>query len=374
MDTEKTGRQSEETTEAQVRRLASLGILLAEVSHEINNLMMGVLGYAELEKHRQEGPASENLARIVQCAKTAGGLTRTVLNLARPPGAHSPGNLADALAAVLDMFRHRTHEIPILVEVPATLPPVALHGGDLQLVLANLIKNAFDATSDAERPSIRISARVREDRVRLRIWNASAPIPEEVLSRALTRFATTKDPDQGTGLGLSISARLVTQAGGGLTIENARGGGVVVTVELPAAPRQAAPEKPPAPVTVPRLEPGRRVLVVDDDPTAREVLSVMVEEMGAARVRACASGEEALEILRREPFDAVVLDLRMTGISGQAVYRALPDALKRRVVFVTGDTVEPSTRRFLEATPQPALYKPVDWKELARAVGRVLAA
>ncbi len=374
MDTEKTGRRNEEITEAQLRRLASLGMLLSEVSHEINNLMMGVLGYAELERHRQEGPVSENLARIVQCAKTAGSLTRTVLSLASPPGADAPGNLADALAAVLGMFRHRTHEIPILVEVPATMPPVALDGGDLQLVLANLIKNAFDATSDTERPSIRISAEAREGRVRLRIWNASPPIPEGVLSRALTRFVTTKGRHRGAGLGLPISARLVRQAGGELTIENARGGGVVVTVDLPAAARAAAREEPPPPSAAPRLEPGRRVLVVDDDPTAREVLSVMVEEMGAARVQACASGEEALEVLQREPFDAVVLDLRMTGLSGQAVYRALPDTLKRRVVFVTGDTVEPSTRRFLEATPQPALYKPVDWKELARAVHRVLAA
>ena len=73
MDTEKTGLESEDTTEVQVRRLASLGMLLAEVSHEINNLMMGVLGYAELEKHRQGSPVSENLVRIVQCAKTAGG-------------------------------------------------------------------------------------------------------------------------------------------------------------------------------------------------------------------------------------------------------------------------------------------------------------
>ena len=88
----------------------------------------------------------------------------------------------------------------------------------------------------------------------------------------------------------------------------------------------------------------------------------------------CSSGKEALRLLRGKTFDAVVLDLRMPGISGQEVYADLPKPLQRRVVFVTGDTFNPSTMQFLASTRQPALLKPLDRDELLKAVQSVVDA
>jgi CheY-like chemotaxis protein len=107
---------------------------------------------------------------------------------------------------------------------------------------------------------------------------------------------------------------------------------------------------------------GPRALVIEDDPEARAVLS---KALAAAQfeVVSAADGQEALRILAREEFSVILCDIRMPELDGRRLFefldQNLPEA-RSRVIFITGDTSNPETRDFLEATGQPYLPKPVE--------------
>ena len=161
----------------------------------------------------------------------------------------------------------------------------------------------------------------------------------------------------------------MNDAGGELTAENVRGGGVRFTIRLPLA-KHGVKEMTANDSPLPTLD-GRRILVVDDEESVRNILGWIMEKKSKALVAECASGEQALRQIHEEEFDAVILDLRMPVLSGQEVFRRLPDQVKRRVVFITGDVFNSSTREFIESVKQPILFKPVNFDELIRTVGNL---
>jgi CheY-like chemotaxis protein/anti-sigma regulatory factor (Ser/Thr protein kinase) len=258
-------------------------------------------------------------------------------------------------------------------EALEALPPVALPTTSLELVFANVLKNALEATSKTENPEVRISAEKTNDVVEMEVWNSGPPLPQDVLDRMTESFFTTKESQEGTGLGLALVKRLVTQAGGEVSIENAEGGGISVVLSVPVSSDESDESSGDASedMTSEADSEGLRVLVVDDEQAVRDVLKLMMNNMGEAEVETCGSGNEALSVLRQERFDAVLLDLRMPDLPGEAVFNRLSDQLKRRVVFVTGDTMNSARTRFLSGTTQPTLLKPVSFEELWEAVSSV---
>jgi CheY-like chemotaxis protein/two-component sensor histidine kinase len=355
----------------ELQRMAILGELLAGMAHEINNLMVGVLGYADLELQQGRGEESRhNLTQILECGRGVRELTQNLLHFARSPDPAASGSIEEAVTSTLSLFQQRTSGVRVVPEIGSHAPGVTVPTGDLRLILANLLKNALDAMEGSPSPAARVSSRVETDSVVLDVWNAGSAIPADILPQLFTPFFTTKPAGRGTGLGLSVARRLVTRVGGEISARNLDTGGVVFSVRLPLA-AVTSPEQPAAPrAAAPRLE-GRRVLVVDDEDAVREVTRLLVSQMGGGTVETCSSGEDALKVVENQNFDAIVLDLRMSGISGQEVYSSLSRKLQRRVVFVTGDTLGDATKGFLEGTRQPALFKPVSCAELLEAVQKV---
>jgi two-component system NtrC family sensor kinase len=112
------------------------------------------------------------------------------------------------------------------------------------------------------------------------------------------------------------------------------------------------------------------VLVVDDDRRITQMLSVVLEGEGYL-VQTASDGEEALGRLAGASFDAVVTDVRMPRMDGPGFYRALSarhPAMQRRVIFITGDDMNPDTRKFLATVSAPALHKPFDMDEFLNLV------
>jgi len=357
------------------RRLATLGEFLPEVVHEINNLMSAISGYAQLEMPQADGQLAEALRVILHCANQACELSASVLHFARPDPCPY-GDVDAAVQTTLDLLRHRTRGIKgltVVREPSARMPAVMMSTGDVQLVLVNLLKNAIDAVENLPSPTIMISSRESGGGVSLDIWNSGPPIPQPILGSLFTPFFTTKADGRGSGLGLSVTRHLVSLAGGEISASNPEGGGVCLSVRLPVSKAQPAGAHPEPARPIPHLG-GRRVLVVDDEDTVREVLRMMFARTAGAEVDVCPSGDEALQLLRERAYDAVVLDLRMPGLSGQQVFESLPKPLQRRVVFVTGDTLGSTTTRFLSKTRQPALFKPLDQADLLEAVMSVVEA
>ena len=359
----------------QVGRMALLGQLAAHLAHELNNVLMAVVGHAEVGRERiADSEATATLDKILKSAQQASKLTRNFLQFVSPPDDEASGDVAEAAENVLDLFSYRVSRENIDLEwnPGKPLPNVCMPTPSLELILANLLKNALDATRRAEKPRIRITAMPNGNYVTIRVWNAGPHISDEVQRRVTEPFFSTKQPCEGTGLGLALVNRLVAQSAGKLDISNVDTGGVQVRLHIPCA---SAPEKTQTQTQVPdEAQPERfRVLVVDDEQTVQEVFKLMMSDLSKARVETCGSGTEALEMLQKEQFDAVLLDLRMPDLCGEEVYDRLPDQLKQRVVFVTGDTMNTERTRFLSRTTQPALLKPVGHTELIDAVKKVMS-
>lgn len=377
MAEEKSPFYSEMQQEAHIRRLAALGELVAEVAHETNNLMLGVLGYVELEMSRQGAEAySGNLKHILSCAKGVKELNRKLLSFSKFSCDEMHGDIKEALSSAVDLMSISHKGVEIILKDVGALPPAFLSTSDLRLIIANLVKNAIEAATLSDNPKVVVKAETLPgEGVVVSVWNSGNPIAENVLSRLFEPFFSTKKGDRGSGLGLSISYRLAAQGGGSLSALNPPEGGALFKLTLPTfrADEAGLEDSRACEQSAPKLS-GYRVLVVDDDNMARDVLRLMVSEMGGAEVKTCSSGEEAMAELKADNYDAVVLDLRMPGITGQDIFRSLSSQIKRRVVFVTGDTVEAATRKFILDSHQPTLFKPIDWRELLNAVDRVATA
>ena len=124
-------------------------------------------------------------------------------------------------------------------------------------------------------------------------------------------------------------------------------------------------------------DPGRttsHVLVVDDEPDLRTVM-VKQFELRRYNVDQAGDGEEAWRKLQRFDYDCVLLNIRMPGMSGKELYERIaesnPDLLDR-IIFITGDTVNPDTKRFLGDVTNPVLSKPFDFRELEQMVVSVV--
>ena len=175
----------------------------------------------------------------------------------------------------------------------------------------------------------------------------------------------------GTGLGLSICQGIIRQHQGELWAESDLGTGATFHVELPVLvtppPRAASPveEQPPVP--------PMHILVVDDEPNARDLMARVLMSDGHA-VDTASDGAEAGSRLREASYDCVVTDMRMAGMGGEELYRlteqTIPE-LAGRFIFVTGDTMSPETSAFLSSTASPHLMKPIDGGELRRRVAEL---
>jgi CheY-like chemotaxis protein len=114
---------------------------------------------------------------------------------------------------------------------------------------------------------------------------------------------------------------------------------------------------------------GKRVLIIDDDPSVRDILAMMIKDLGGS-VHTCNSGEDAIALTARN-FDSVLLDMRMRGLSGQATYEQLAPELQSKVIFVTGDALNSVARKFIDSTSRPVLIKPVSVAKLSEAIAKV---
>jgi len=356
---------------ARVERMALLGELLAGSVHEINNLLQSVMGLAQMEVLRmKDGAVSESLAKIIVTSSRASRMTRALLRFARGSDEKGAARVQDCLQNVLDLFGHRIEASGcrrFVSEIETSLRTVAMSGSGLELVLANILKNATDALGDAREGKIRVTATDRDNRVAISIWDSGPHILEEHMELIFEKFFTTKAPDAGTGIGLYSCKCLVDAAGGSLTATNEPAGGVTFTVELPVAPDVAAKADQGRAIAKHILK-GRRVLVVDDNESVLEVMGLIVKEYGGAKVTTCASARDALQMLDEESFDAVVLDLRMPGMSGEQLFGSLSEEHRGRVIFLTGDTATETVQDFLTKTGRPALFKPVAVDELLQTV------
>ncbi len=219
--------------------------LAAGLAHEIKNPLAGLQGSAELLAREAEGPAREYAAVIAREARRVDGLVRELLDLARPAALQTaPVDVHDVLGDVLVLARGLPggDRITFVQRYDPSLPPVLGDDEKLIQVMLNLVRNAVDAVSGQPDPRITVETGVAGIRLRsasgrtrplarISVVDSGPGIPDAMLQRLFTPFATSKP--HGTGLGLAISRRIVEAHGGRIEVRNRSSGGAEATVFVP---------------------------------------------------------------------------------------------------------------------------------------------
>lgn len=363
-----------------LERLASLGQNVSAVAHELSNPLTTILGYAQRLLRHPAIEHRDDLLRIFSEADRASSILRQLLLSVRDTPAERPSaDLNQLICDAVETERHLIAGSAVRLELDllAKLPPVAVEQGQLRQILGNLLSNARQALSEQGAGGT-IFVRTRMDRAAhpvLEVADTGPGIPESLRMRIFDPFVTTKPAGVGTGLGLSIVKSLVVQNDGTIEVQSEPGRGATFVVTfLPASNTKPStlPERAPT-FSAQAASPvgrGGEILVIEDEPTVAQLIADILSDLGYS-VLVMSDARRALAAALNRDFALVVCDMKMPGLDGRHVYRALLDArspLVRRFLFVTGDVLGQSTREFLRVHRLPHVAKPFRLEEFSNKV------
>jgi len=356
----------------QAEKLRALGEMAVGVAHNFNNALMGVVGYAQLmESRARTAEEYKRYARMmVESAEQCGAIVRRIQTFGRPIDVtqREPVDLLKVVRDTVDLTQPKWKAAPEregrTVRVKLELVPLPLiesTGAAWEEIISNLIFNAVDAMPKGG--TITIATRQEGSECVLEVRDTGIGMDKDTQRRIFEPFFTTKGPELGSGLGLSTVWGLVHAQGGQIDVASAPGEGTSFTVRmLPAAVPAVSREEPVSTTVGPSL----RILVIDDEPTVRDVLPEMLVNH---EVVTAPSGAEGLERFGESAFDVVISDWSMAGISGLEVAAEI----KRQragtiVILMTGWEVGGAAAAYNSGVDL-FLQKPISLAELDRVLG-----
>ena len=364
---------------------------LANMSHEIRTPMNGVLGMTELllgtaltDKQRRFADAvyrsGESLLEIINDILDFSKIEAGKLELESVDF-----NLRTVVEDVFELLAPRAHQkrIELASRIGPEVPTIAK--GDptrVRQVLTNLVGNALKFTETGE-VVVTVSAQPENEshRVSFEVRDTGIGMRAEALQKLFTVFMQADQSMSrrygGTGLGLAISKQLVELMGGSISVESHFGEGSTFRFEVPLARGDTSAVAPPADVQVLH---GRRVILVEDNPTNRNILEMQLKAV-QMDVATADHGSTALELLRAAaragtPFDVAVIDMKMPimdGLTMAATLRSDPQLAAVKMVMLTSLASGNEAQLAYENGVDYYLAKPVRQHELLDALARVLS-
>ena len=383
-------RSEERLRDAQ--KMEAIGVLAGGVAHEVNNMMVVVLGASDLLLRNSAIPEAwrGDLQDIWNAADRAATVSRQLLAFSRR-AVHLPQaiDLDTLVSNVEQTIRRLLGDGRQLVLVKGGPLGVMVDGGQIEQVIVNLVLNARDAMPSGGTLTITTSSAVIENDVS---GCAGTPIPDgryglmsvrdtgegidpESLARLFEPFFTTKPIGQGTGLGLAAVHGIMEQNAGFVAVESAPECGTTFNLYFPLVP-VASPAEPPQvqpALATPAVRSGLTILVVDDEPAVRKVTGRVLEAAGFV-VKLAADGAGALELVAREgPPDLVLTDLIMPVMGGAELGRRLTaDRPDLPILFVSGYSADEVRREQRGGFRGFMIQKPFTADELIRKIAAVL--
>lgn len=340
----------------QSQKMEAVGQLTGGIAHDFNNMLTGIIGSLELLRRRLARGRTEDLDSLIDLGVTsanrAAGLTHRLLAFSRRQSLDSkPVEMNNLVISMGELLQRSINEsIRLEMQLSEHLWVAEADPNQLESALLNLVINARDAMPDGGKLVVRtanqqLDARFTEahsnlkpgDYVVLSVTDNGCGMPQSTISRAFDPFFTTKPIGQGTGLGLSMIYGFSKQSRGHVAIQSEVDQGTTVSLFLPRFGGDLPRDNP-----VDRQHPlfaqnGETVLIVEDDPAVRVLVSTVLSELGYAFVEA-GDAAAALPVLDSgQRIDLMISDVGLPGMNGRQlaeIGRQYRPGLK--VLFITG--------------------------------------
>jgi two-component system cell cycle sensor histidine kinase/response regulator CckA len=375
----------------QAMKMEAIGRLAGGVAHDFNNLLTAIVGNVQLGRHKltPADPLMRYFDQIGKAADSATALTRQLLAFSRrqiiEPIVLNLNDLIHNLEVMLK--RLIGEDISLRTSLDADLGTVCIDPGQFEQVLVNLVVNARDAMPNGgklviETRNIDVDERyclLRPEvqpgkRVLLSVTDTGHGMSDEVKRHLFEPFYTTKPKERGTGLGLAMTFGVVKQAGGSIEVYSEPGLGTSIKIYLPrmGEPAEKLVTAKPSSAQVRGTE---TILLVEDDPSVRDVVQAVLRDLGYTLLEAANGGEAfLLAEKRRTRIDLLMTDVVMPGMNGRELserLRAIHPEMK--VLFTSGYTEEVVVHHGVVERDVSFIGKPYLFDDLARKIRDILA-
>ncbi len=355
--------------EAQVRqaqKMEALGQLAGGISHDFNNILAAISGYAELELLDLEEGTQEykDIVQIKLAAERGKELTRQLLFFTKRDRLKKTTlNLNDNIRETISILKRTfPREITIKTELARKLKSINANHSQINQVLMNLFVNSRDAIMgtqdenqvsseikrglikvttlntyfDPAKPPMFINAKPGEYVV-LQVKDTGIGMPKEVIEHIFEPFYTTKKSEKGTGLGLSVVYGIVQNHGGFINIESEMGQGTTFEIFFPVANNPSDRDKPSTKESDIYKGEGT-ILIVEDEKQVRTMEKRILEKSGY-NVLTVENGREAIELYRENSnnIDLIILDMIMPEMGGKECFYKLKEINPNaKIIVITG--------------------------------------
>jgi signal transduction histidine kinase/CheY-like chemotaxis protein len=382
-------RRAAEDALRQSQKMEAVGQLTGGIAHDFNNLLTGIMGSLELLSTRVSQGRLADAERYIMAAhaasRRAASLIHRLLAFSRRQTLDPKPTDVNRLVVGMEELIRRTVGPQISVDVVTAggLWSALIDAPQLENALLNLCINARDAMPNGGRITIETANKWLDDRgaaerdvppgqyLSVCVTDTGTGMTPDVIAKAFDPFFTTKPMGQGTGLGLSMIYGFVRQSGGQVRIYSEVGQGTTMCLYLP---RHYGSEAERAAATThaepSRAHAGETVMIVDDEPTVRMLVTDVLHDQGYTAIEA-KDGPEALQVLQSNTrVDLLITDV---GLPGGLNGRQLADAARvtrpdLKVLFITGYAENAVIGNAQLAPRMQLLTKPFVVEELANRI------
>lgn len=376
----------------QSQKMEAVGQLTGGIAHDFNNMLTGIIGSLELLRRRLARGKTEDLDGLIDLGVTsanrAAALTHRLLAFSRRQSLDSKPVEMNELVNSMGELLHRSVNESIRLDMclEPELWTAEADPNQLESALLNLVLNARDAMPNGGMLMIETFNRKLDrdftnayenllpgDYVVLSVTDTGSGMPENVISRAFDPFFTTKPIGQGTGLGLSMIYGFTKQSHGHVSIESQVGHGTTVQLFLPRFHGNKQEDETDAQSQEVEARAGETILIVEDDPAVRALVSQVLGELGYAWLEA-ADAVGAVPILESgQRIDLMISDVGLPGMNGRQladIGRQMRPDLK--VLFITGYAENAGVRAGFLDTGMQMITKPFAFDQLTAKVREMI--
>ncbi|HAX75689.1 MAG TPA: histidine kinase [Cyanobacteria bacterium UBA11372] len=371
------------------QRLESIGTLASGIAHDLNNILTPILAVSHLlpMKFPNLDEQTRQLLEILESSANRGAsLVKQVLSFSRGQEGKRVTLQVEHLLSEVVSIANRT--FPKSIQISANIPRMELwtisaDSTQIHQVLMNLLVNARDAMPNGGSLTISAENRYLDENyaamnleagegyyVMITISDTGSGIPPELLERIFDPFFTTKEVGKGTGLGLATVIGIVKNHGGFVKVYSEMGNGTQFQVYLPAS--EGILSQPIIEEELP-IGNGELILIVDDEPTIRQIAKTSLEKYNY-RTLFASDGIEALSLYgkHQKEISVVLIDMMMPNLDGLTTIRAM-QVMNPQVKAIATSGLASNSQLALAVNVKKFLLKPYTLKDLLNALHEVIS-